>query len=236
MGLPVTYVWTHDSIGLGEDGPTHQPIEHLAALRAIPGLDVVRPADANETAACWHDDPRAHRPAGRPDPDPPERADLPARRGRLRRHRQRAPRRLRAARRRRRRARRGPGRHRLRGPARRRRRATHAGRGGRPRPRRLDAVPRVVRRAGRVLPRDRDPADREGAGLRRGRRRPGLARGRRRPRPDRVDRALRRLGRLRAHLPRVRGHRRGGRRRRPATASASPPADRSTHPTPGGTP
>jgi transketolase len=53
MGLPVTYVWTHDSIGLGEDGPTHQPIEHLAALRAIPGLDVVRPADANEVAACW---------------------------------------------------------------------------------------------------------------------------------------------------------------------------------------
>ncbi len=53
MGLPVTYVWTHDSIGLGEDGPTHQPIEHLAALRAIPGLDVVRPGDANETTACW---------------------------------------------------------------------------------------------------------------------------------------------------------------------------------------
>jgi transketolase len=53
MELPVIYVWTHDSIGLGEDGPTHQPIEHLAALRAIPGLDVVRPADANETAAAW---------------------------------------------------------------------------------------------------------------------------------------------------------------------------------------
>jgi transketolase len=53
MQLPVTYVWTHDSIGLGEDGPTHQPVEHLAALRAIPGLDVVRPADANETAAAW---------------------------------------------------------------------------------------------------------------------------------------------------------------------------------------
>jgi transketolase len=53
MGLPVTYVWTHDSIGLGEDGPTHQPIEHLAALRAIPGLDVVRPADANEVAIAW---------------------------------------------------------------------------------------------------------------------------------------------------------------------------------------
>ena len=53
MQLPVTYVWTHDSIGLGEDGPTHQPIEHLAALRAIPGLSVVRPADANETVAAW---------------------------------------------------------------------------------------------------------------------------------------------------------------------------------------
>jgi transketolase len=53
MGLPVTYVWTHDSIGLGEDGPTHQPIEHLTALRAIPNLDVVRPADANETAVAW---------------------------------------------------------------------------------------------------------------------------------------------------------------------------------------
>ena len=51
--LPVTYVWTHDSIGLGEDGPTHQPVEHLAALRAIPGLDVIRPADGNETVAAW---------------------------------------------------------------------------------------------------------------------------------------------------------------------------------------
>jgi transketolase len=53
MRVPVTYVWTHDSIGLGEDGPTHQPIEHVASLRLIPGLDVVRPSDANETAACW---------------------------------------------------------------------------------------------------------------------------------------------------------------------------------------
>ncbi|WP_028185885.1 transketolase [Salinispora pacifica] len=53
MKLPVTYVWTHDSIGLGEDGPTHQPVEHLTSLRAIPGLDVVRPADANETAWAW---------------------------------------------------------------------------------------------------------------------------------------------------------------------------------------
>lgn len=53
MGLDTTFVWTHDSIGVGEDGPTHQPIEHLASLRAVPGLDVVRPGDANETAASW---------------------------------------------------------------------------------------------------------------------------------------------------------------------------------------
>jgi transketolase len=53
MGAPAIYVWTHDSIGLGEDGPTHQPIEHLAALRAIPGLAIVRPADGNETAYAW---------------------------------------------------------------------------------------------------------------------------------------------------------------------------------------
>ncbi len=53
MGLPVVYVWTHDSIGLGGDGPTHQPVEHLASLRAMPGLDVVRPADANETVVAW---------------------------------------------------------------------------------------------------------------------------------------------------------------------------------------
>ncbi|RII18487.1 Transketolase [Streptomyces sp. YIM 130001] len=55
MHLPVTYVWTHDSVGLGEDGPTHQPVEHLASLRAIPGLNVVRPADANETAVAWRE-------------------------------------------------------------------------------------------------------------------------------------------------------------------------------------
>ena len=53
MGIPSVFVWTHDSIGVGEDGPTHQPIEHLWALRAIPGLSVVRPADANETAQAW---------------------------------------------------------------------------------------------------------------------------------------------------------------------------------------
>ncbi|MGW0736067.1 transketolase [Streptomyces sp. NPDC002851] len=60
MRLPVTYVWTHDSIGLGADGATHQPVEHLASLRAIPGLKVVRPADANETVAAWREILRRH--------------------------------------------------------------------------------------------------------------------------------------------------------------------------------
>ena len=65
MRLPVTFVWTHDSIGLGEDGPTHQPVEHLWALRAIPGLDVVRPGDANETTVAWRTIlERPHQPAG----------------------------------------------------------------------------------------------------------------------------------------------------------------------------
>jgi len=53
MRIPTIYVWTHDSIGLGEDGPTHQPVEQIASLRNIPGLDVVRPGDANETSVCW---------------------------------------------------------------------------------------------------------------------------------------------------------------------------------------
>lgn len=65
MKVPSIYVWTHDSIGLGEDGPTHQPVEQLSALRAIPGLDVVRPADANETAVAWRTMLEHHdRPAG----------------------------------------------------------------------------------------------------------------------------------------------------------------------------
>ena len=53
MNIPTTFVWTHDSIGVGEDGPTHQPIEHFAALRAIPGFDVIRPGDANEVTHAW---------------------------------------------------------------------------------------------------------------------------------------------------------------------------------------
>ena len=53
MELPVIHIFTHDSIGLGEDGPAHQPVEHLASLRAIPGLNVIRPCDANEVAEAW---------------------------------------------------------------------------------------------------------------------------------------------------------------------------------------
>ncbi len=64
MKLPVTYVWTHDSIGLGEDGPTHQPVEHIAALRAIPGLSVIRPADANEVAVAWREIVTRREPTG----------------------------------------------------------------------------------------------------------------------------------------------------------------------------
>ncbi len=80
MEIPTVYVWTHDSIGLGEDGPTHQPVEHLAALRTIPGLAVVRPSDANETAFAWRGVlERREGPAGlilsRQDVPTPERGD-----------------------------------------------------------------------------------------------------------------------------------------------------------------
>ena len=117
MQLPVTYVWTHDSIGLGEDGPTHQPVEHLASLRAIPGLNIVRPADANETVIAWKAILENTGKPGRPGPDPPECADL---REARRDHRGCRQGRLRPARRRGRRARRDPDGLRLRGAARRR--------------------------------------------------------------------------------------------------------------------
>ncbi len=64
MNLPVTFVWTHDSIGLGEDGPTHQPVEHVASLRLIPNLAVIRPSDANETAIAWREVISRRKPAG----------------------------------------------------------------------------------------------------------------------------------------------------------------------------
>jgi transketolase len=64
MDIPSTFIWTHDSIGLGEDGPTHQPIEHFAALRAIPNFAVIRPADANEVAQAWRSILQRQKPAG----------------------------------------------------------------------------------------------------------------------------------------------------------------------------
>ncbi len=108
----VIYSWTHDSVGLGQDGPTHQPVEQLAAMRAMPGLRLIRPADANETVAAWRIAVDEDGP-DRPDPLPP--VDSRARRSGRSRRRGSRPRRLRAARERRRGADR-PHRHRQRGP------------------------------------------------------------------------------------------------------------------------
>ena len=70
MHQPVLYIMTHDSIGLGEDGPTHQPVEHLAACRAIPNVLVMRPADANEVSQCYQaalaEQPTTDRPGAQP--------------------------------------------------------------------------------------------------------------------------------------------------------------------------
>jgi transketolase len=99
MKQRVIYVMTHDSIGLGEDGPTHQPVEHLASLRAIPNLYVFRPCDGIETAECWELALNAKKNAEHPVPDPPIRAPRfrrsrrkPQRKGRIyiKRHRRRA--------------------------------------------------------------------------------------------------------------------------------------------------
>ena len=98
MGLPVIYVWTHDSIGLGEDGPTHQPIEHLASLRAMPHMRVIRPADATETVEAWRLALERTRRPGRPRALAPEAAGARPRDARA--GERRAPRRLRARRRR----------------------------------------------------------------------------------------------------------------------------------------
>ena len=76
MELPVIYVFTHDSIGVGEDGPTHQPVEQLLALRSIPGLITLRPADANEVAEAWRVIIGAPASAGLPGAQPPAAADL----------------------------------------------------------------------------------------------------------------------------------------------------------------
>ena len=76
MELPVIYIYTHDSIGLGEDGPTHQPIEHLMSIRAIPHMILIRPADANEVAEAWRVHHAAEAQSGLPGANPPRRAHL----------------------------------------------------------------------------------------------------------------------------------------------------------------
>ena len=210
MKLPTIYVWTHDSIGLGEDGPTHQPIEHLAALRAIPGLDVVRPADANETAVVLAAGARAHRPADRARRCPGRTCRCSTRR------------RVAGA------AKGGyvlaeasdghaagdHHRHRLRGLAGADRPRAARGR-GHPDPGGLDAVHRVVPRPRTASYQQQVlPPRGQGPGQRRGRRAAGLARDRRRRRRDRGHRPLRRQRRRRRAVRAVRLHPRPRRRRR----------------------
>ena len=83
MEIPVVHIFTHDSIGVGEDGPTHQPVEQLASLRAMPGLLVFRPADANEVVESWRDHRRSAPRAGRARPVPAGVADRRPTPGRL---------------------------------------------------------------------------------------------------------------------------------------------------------
>ena len=217
-GLHVTYVWTHDSVGLGEDGPTHQPVEHYAALRAIPNLWFVRPGDANEAAAAWAlavERPTIRRDArpGRARVHAPEAADA----GGLAGARPRGPaaRRLRAARGRGREAPADP--HRDGFGAAARLRGGRAARGRRdPVARREPAVLGAVRGAGRGVSGRGAAAVGAEARLGRDRRLDGLgALGRRRGRDHRA-RPLRRERPGRDDLQGVRLHGRAGRRRRPA--------------------
>ena len=223
--LPVTYVWTHDSIGLGEDGPTHQPIEHLAALRAMPGLDVVRPADANETVAAWQailghtDRPAALALTRQNVPVFPRGEDADS----------------------------GQTCGSTEGVARGAYVLLDADKGtpdviliGTGSEVQLAVEARALlaedgidarvvsmpclewfEEQDAVLPRHRPAPHRQGTRLGRGRRQAGLARDRRRPRPDRLHRPLRRVRRLRPDLHRVRHHRRRPSPTPPATASPS---------------
>ncbi len=203
MEQPVVYVFTHDSIGLGEDGPTHQPVEQLTALRATPHLVVYRPADANETAAGWRVAlGRGARPDG-PHPDAAGASDPPAdRRGPARRLR----------RLRRRRVQGDPHRLRLRAPP--RPRGAEAPRGGRnPGPRRLDALARALPVAGRSVARIRPPARLPRPRRRGSRRHPLLDRDRRPRRNRRRSRPLRSLRPLPDRLREARPHRGGAGRR-----------------------
>ena len=216
-GLHVTYVWTHDSVGLGEDGPTHQPVEHYAALRAIPNLWFVRPGDANEAAAAWAlavERPTIEGAAPGPVALAFTRQKLPTLRG-LARARPRGPatRRLRPARGVRRDAAADPHRDRVGAAA-----LLRGGRGpgGRRHPdaRREPAVLGALRGPGRDVPGRGPAAGGAQAGLGRGRRLAGLgALGRRRGRDHRA-RPLRRQRARRHDLQGVRLHVGAGRRRR----------------------
>jgi transketolase len=210
-------VFTHDSVGVGEDGPTHQPIEHLAALRAIPGLIDLRPADANEAREAWivaPGEPAAPHGAGA---DPPEPAHAGALAGGLRRGRGLAARRLRAEGLRRRRAAAHPAGQRLRG---------QLDRGGRPAAGRArpgcpsGLLPQLgaVRRAGRSLPGERAAGGRQRAAGRGGWRQHGLVSLGRRAGPRPGHRPLRRVGPRRRHLPGVRPERGQRRAERVGTA------------------
>ena len=212
MDIDTIYVWTHDSIGLGEDGPTHQPIEHLAALRAIPRLSVVRPADANETAYAWRTILARGNGSG-PVGLILTRQGLAGAGGNQRRRCGQG--RIHFGRRRRRRARRRFDRHRLRGPAR-CRGAKIVGGQGYCRARGVDAMRRMVRVPVVRISRQRAATVGVGPGRRRSRRRTELAQAGRRHRRDRFDRALRGIRRCQDLVPRIRVHP-GSRRRRGRT-------------------
>ena len=212
--LRVVYVWTHDSVGVGEDGPTHEPIEHVAALRAVPNLHVIRPGDPNEAVAAWRVGDRA---AGRPHsahPEPPEAAGGPGEpgggargraAGRIRPGRCRGPGRLP----------RRPGGHphrdRLGTPARRGCARRPPGRRN-PDARRVPPLLGAVRRAASPGPRRRSAAGGHQAGEHRGRRLAGLGPlGRPRWR-DHGDRHVRPVGARTGGHGGVRLHRGPGRR------------------------
>ena len=202
MELGAVWIYTHDSIGVGEDGPTHQPIEHLATLRAIPGLDTIRPGDANEVAVAWKSDPDGEGSSDSADPVAPGTAD--ARPDQVRQRGWCGQGRVCAGERRRSAG--HPDRHRLRGRAGRQGLRAAEG-GGRARPRRVDAELVPLREAGRGVQGKRAAEGRDRAGCGGDGRRARLDPLRRHGRQDRHDGYVRRLGPDRQAAGQVRLHR-----------------------------